>query len=270
MAQLALSADLGIWHPENLTFAWKCGNALFGRKTTFRCRLHSVFCGIIKFSGMSRYRVPVMVLQRNSKRQKRICNIQHKSHDSETIPPTIMWTAHFPIFSVRLSRDRSDVTTKIAHSNRVQSSSNTSLSPSNPDHMSSQDSPCGNWPICQLWWLKTREVRRVLDAIHYATLCMLVFRAIRIHQFVQYRLHQLPRAKDETPHLFNGFITNSWLATLPTMPHRTPSFSKALWYSQIKCLLQAFLTKQLQNILLNLSCRFFKFLTQHSALSVLL
>jgi hypothetical protein len=48
-----------------------------------------------------------------------------------------------------------------------------------------------------------------LDAIHYAPLYMLVFRATRTHQFAQYRLHQLPWAKDETPHLFNGFITNS-------------------------------------------------------------
>jgi len=48
--------------------------------------------------------------------------------------------------SVRLLRDRSDITTNITLSNTVQSSSNTSLSPSKLDHMSSQNSPCGNWP----------------------------------------------------------------------------------------------------------------------------
>jgi hypothetical protein len=137
MAQLALTADQEYDIQE-------ISHSLFGWKTTFRCGLHSVLSGIRKFSGMSRYRVPVMVLQRNSRRQKRMCNIQHKSHDSGTIPPRIMWTAHFPKFSFRLRRGRSDVTTKIARSNRVKSSSNTSLSPSTPHHKSSQDSPCGN------------------------------------------------------------------------------------------------------------------------------
>ena len=117
--------------------------------------------------------------------------------------------------SVRLCRGRSDVTTNITRSNRVQSSSYTSSSPSKLDHISSQDSPCGNWPLCQLWWFKLREVWRVLYAIHYATLYMLVFRVTIIHPFVKYRLHRLPWAKDGTPHLFNYFITNSWLATLP-------------------------------------------------------
>ena len=47
--------------------------------------------------------------------------------------------------SVRLRRDRRDVTTNSTRSDRVQSSTNTPFSPSKLDHISSQVSPCGIW-----------------------------------------------------------------------------------------------------------------------------
>jgi hypothetical protein len=122
----------------------------------------------------------------------------------------------------------------------------TNLSPSNRDKMSSHNILCGIWPCYQLWWLKPCEVFRALDATQYTTLWMLVFRGVKIWQFAQQRLHQLPWATVGSPRLFNGFITQSWLATFLTMPHRTQSFCKALCHSHIECLLNAFLLKPLQ------------------------
>jgi hypothetical protein len=119
-----------------------------------------------------------------------------KHADFGPIPPRIMWTAHFPKSSFSPRWDKSEVITKITRSNRLQYSSNSPLSPSNPEQMSSQNLLCGIWPCCQLWWLKTCEVCRALDATHYVTLCMLVFRDIRIYQFAQHRLPQLPWATD--------------------------------------------------------------------------